>query len=138
MAVDVPMPKLGLTMEEATIIEWLVPDGASVESDQPIMLIETDKTETEVGAPGSGRLHQIGSPGQTFACGELVGQVLAEGESPPETAAPVTAAALTVATVAPVPRAGDVAPPPPPSGRLLTSLSFIIGRAMVRVSRINC
>ncbi len=79
MAVDVPMPKLGLTMEEATIIEWLVADGAPVENEQPIMLIETDKTETEVGAPGAGRLHQIGVPGQTFACGELVGQVLAEG-----------------------------------------------------------
>ena len=60
MALDVPMPKLGLTMEEATIIEWLVADGAHVDSDQPIMLIETDKTETEVGAPGGGRLHQIG------------------------------------------------------------------------------
>ena len=39
MALDVPMPKLGLTMEEATIIEWLVADGAHVDSDQPIMLI---------------------------------------------------------------------------------------------------
>ena len=35
MAVDVPMPKLGLTMEEATIIEWLVADGDAVDSDQP-------------------------------------------------------------------------------------------------------
>jgi pyruvate dehydrogenase E2 component (dihydrolipoamide acetyltransferase) len=82
MAVDVPMPKLGLTMEEATIIEWLVADGAAVENEQPIMLIETDKTETEVGAPGGGRLHQIGRPGETFACGALVGQILAEGETP--------------------------------------------------------
>ena len=82
MAVDVPMPKLGLTMEEATIIEWLVADGDAVDSDQPIMLIETDKTETEVGAPGTGRLHQIGRPGQTFACGELVGEILADGEAP--------------------------------------------------------
>src|SRR3954451_14192601 len=85
MAVDVPMPKLGLTMEEATIIEWLVADGTPVENEQPIMLIETDKTETEVGAPGGGRLHQIGRPGQTFACGELVGQILADGENPPTT-----------------------------------------------------
>ena len=37
MAVDVPMPKLGLTMEEATIIEWLVADGSVVENEQPIM-----------------------------------------------------------------------------------------------------
>ena len=71
MATDVPMPKLGLTMEEATIIEWLVADGSTVEADQPILLIETDKTETEVGSPGSGRLHQIGQPGDVFPCGQL-------------------------------------------------------------------
>ena len=94
MAIDVPMPKLGLTMEEATIIEWLVDDGEVVENEQAIMLIETDKTETEVGAPGVGRLHQIGRPGQTFACGELVGQILAEGEQP---------AAVTAAPAPPTP-----------------------------------
>ena len=55
MATDVPMPKLGLTMEEATIIEWLVADGVAVDIDQPILRIETDKTETEVGSPGAGR-----------------------------------------------------------------------------------
>ena len=69
MAIEIPMPKLGLTMEEALIIEWLVDDDAAVEADQPILLIETDKTETEVGAPGSGRLHQIGEPGDVFPCG---------------------------------------------------------------------
>jgi pyruvate dehydrogenase E2 component (dihydrolipoamide acetyltransferase) len=92
MAVDVPMPKLGLTMEEATIIEWLVADGDVVENDQPIMLIETDKTETEVGAPSGGRLHQIGKPGETFACGQLVGEILGEGEVPARGAAPAAQA----------------------------------------------
>jgi len=128
MAVDVPMPKLGLTMEEATIIEWLVADGASVASDQPIMLIETDKTETEVGAPGSGRLHQIGSPGQTFACGELVGEILADGEQPSSTRSPALAVPLassraTGAAEAGTPGTVASAPAPavPASGRLLAS-----------------
>ena len=88
MATDVPMPKLGLTMEEATIIEWLVPDGADVTADQPIVLIETDKTETEVGAPGAGRLHQLGHPGDVFACGERIGVLLADGEPPPTSVSP--------------------------------------------------
>ena len=78
MATDVPMPKLGLTMEEATIIEWLVADGVAVDTDQPILRIETDKTETEVGSPGAGRLHIIGKPGDVFACGVRIGVLLGE------------------------------------------------------------
>ena len=124
MAVDVPMPKLGLTMEQATIIEWLVADGSVVEIEQPIMLIETDKTETEVGAPGEGRLHQIGRSGQTFACGELVGQILAEGEVPARAAAPAapapTPTAVQNATIVNSPAPAS-APQAPASGRLLAS-----------------
>jgi len=110
MAIEIPMPKLGLTMEEALIIQWLVDDDATVEADQPILLIETDKTETEVVAPGSGRLHQIGAPGDVFPCGQLIGLLLGEGETPPEPAAepaPVTAA----------PAAAQPAPAPAPRGR---------------------
>ena len=59
MATDVPMPKLGLTMEEAVIVQWLVAEGDMVEADQPIILIETDKTETEAGSPGAGRTRPI-------------------------------------------------------------------------------
>lgn len=97
MATEVPMPKLGLTMEEAMIIEWLVPEGELVEPDTPILLIETDKTETEVGAPGSGRLHHIGKPGDVYPCGERIGLLLADGEAPPAGAAPVVAPAASAA-----------------------------------------
>ena len=102
MATEVPMPKLGLTMEEAMIIEWLVADGEHVETDTPILLIETDKTETEVGAPGSGRLHQIGKPGDVFPCGQRIAVLLADGEEPPAGAPPGAAPAVAVAAGAPV------------------------------------
>ncbi len=103
MATDVPMPKLGLTMEEATILEWLVIDGELVEIGQPIMSIETDKTDTEVGSPGAGRLHQLGQPGDVFACGARVAVLLAEGEVPPTTmsAAPAAPAAAPLTATAP-------------------------------------
>jgi pyruvate dehydrogenase E2 component (dihydrolipoamide acetyltransferase) len=128
MATDVPMPKLGLTMEEATIIEWLVDDGAPVDPDVPIMRIETDKTETEVGSPGSGRLHQIGRPGEVFACGDLVGLLLAEGEEPPAAvtapavaAVPAAAARAGAAAAPAAPRAAAAAPSITPEGRVLAS-----------------
>ncbi len=109
MAVDVPMPKLGLTMEEAVILEWLVPDGAEVAADQPILRIETDKTETEVGSPGAGRLRQIGSPGDVYPCGARIGWLLAEGEEPPAGSLP-----LAPATAAAAPH-GVTAPAGPPT-----------------------
>lgn len=96
MATNVPMPKLGLTMEEAKIIEWLVADGQPVESEQPILLIETDKTETEVGSPGAGRLHQIGVEGDIFACGEQIALLLADGEDAPASQAATPAAPAAV------------------------------------------
>jgi pyruvate dehydrogenase E2 component (dihydrolipoamide acetyltransferase) len=124
------MPKLGLTMEEAMIIEWLVADDAFVDVDQPILRIETDKTETEVGAPGSGRLHQIGRPGDVFRCGVRIGLLLAEGEPAPPAEAPVappTVASLA-APSASAPRAVGLAPPtaapapaPLPGGRVAAS-----------------
>ncbi len=122
MATDVPMPKLGLTMEEATIIEWLVADGSTVEADQPIVLIETDKTESEVGSPGGGRLHQIGRPGDVFPCGQRIALLLAEGEQPPTSAS-------TAPTTASTPAAAPRSPAAPPSaagtptigGRILAS-----------------
>ncbi len=104
MATDVPMPKLGLTMEEAMIVEWLVAEGEHVEADTPILLIETDKTETEVGAPGTGRLHHIGRPGDVFPCGERIGLLLAEGEAVPAGTAPAAAPAAGP-SVAPAPAA---------------------------------
>jgi pyruvate dehydrogenase E2 component (dihydrolipoamide acetyltransferase) len=124
MAIDVPMPKLGLTMEEATIIQWLVPDGASVEADTPIMLIETDKTETEVGAPGAGRLHQLGQAGDTFPCGARVAVLLADGEAapaaPPASSAPAPAAATAAATASRPAQAATVTLAPP-DGRMVAS-----------------
>jgi len=127
MATDVPMPKLGLTMEEAMIIEWLVADGEQVDADAPIALIETDKTETEVASPGAGRLHQIGKPGDVYACGVRIAVLLADGEAPPpSTSEPTPTAAPTQAAPHHTTPAQTAAATPPATsmtsgGRLLAS-----------------
>lgn len=84
MAVEFLMPKLGLTMEEGRIVEWLVADGAHVARGAPVLRIETDKTESDVEAADDGVLHITGAVGETYACGQVVGWLLAEGEAPPE------------------------------------------------------
>lgn len=91
MATQFLMPKLGLTMEEGTIVEWLVEPGDEVRAGTAVLRIETDKTETDVEAAASGRLHPVGAIGETFACGELIGWFLADGEARPGAEVPTTA-----------------------------------------------
>ncbi len=98
MAIEFIMPKLGLTMEEGTIIEWLIADGAPVEAGAAVLRIETDKTETDVEATSSGRLHAVGQPGDTFACGDRIGWLLAPGEESPAAATPNLATAPVAAS----------------------------------------
>src|SRR6478609_594334 len=110
MASDFLMPKLGLTMEEGTITAWLVPDGTEVTAGMAVMVIETDKVETEVEASASGPLHQRGAVGETFPCGAVIGWI--GDDAPAATAAApapaVAAPAAAVATAAPRPVAAAV------------------------------
>ena len=92
MAAEFLMPKLGLTMEEAKIVEWLVADGSPVSKGTPVLRIETDKVESDVESPGDGRLHRTGEVGNTFACGAVIGYLLGDGEAVP-------AGAVTAETV---------------------------------------
>jgi pyruvate dehydrogenase E2 component (dihydrolipoamide acetyltransferase) len=100
MAVEFQMPKLGLTMEEGTIVEWLVADDAEVVEGTPVVRIETDKVETEVEVNGDGRLHHIAQPGEVFPCGAVIAVLLVPGEAAPSIAAPVAAMAPAAAQAA--------------------------------------
>jgi pyruvate/2-oxoglutarate dehydrogenase complex dihydrolipoamide acyltransferase (E2) component len=70
---EIRMPKLGMEMTEAVLSRWLVQDGDSVDKEQPIYEIETEKIESEVLAPASGVLRQVADPGGTYVVGELLG-----------------------------------------------------------------
>ena len=53
------MPQMGVSVAAGTIVEWKKQPGDSVEADEPIVEISTDKVETEVPAPGAGRLKEV-------------------------------------------------------------------------------
>jgi pyruvate dehydrogenase E2 component (dihydrolipoamide acetyltransferase) len=59
MVREVILPKLGQTMEEGTIIEWLKEEGDRVERGEVIFTTESDKATLEVEAPGKGYLRKI-------------------------------------------------------------------------------
>jgi len=124
MATEFLMPKLGLTMEEGTITEWFADDGTTISAGEPLLRIETDKTETDVEAAATGRLHRVGQVGDTVACGELIGWFLGDGEDAPAAstsaaAAPSPAAAPASAPAAPT--AAAAAPPVVNTGRIIAS-----------------
>ena len=74
--IEIRIPKLGMEMTEATLARWLVDDGAEVAQDEPIYLLETDKVESEIGAPIAGALRRIGDEGQTYPVGEVIGELV--------------------------------------------------------------
>jgi pyruvate/2-oxoglutarate dehydrogenase complex dihydrolipoamide acyltransferase (E2) component len=66
-----------MTATEATLLEWTVPPGASVQPGDVIALIETDKVESELEAPAAGTLLTTGVPGEVYEIGALIGEIVA-------------------------------------------------------------
>lgn len=54
--IEILLPKMGESVAEATVIKWLKEEGDSVEADEPIIEIATDKVDSEVPAPSDGIL----------------------------------------------------------------------------------
>ncbi len=59
MATKVIMTKLGLTMKDGTVVNWLKKEGERVEKGEPLVEVETEKISTELEAPASGVLLKI-------------------------------------------------------------------------------
>jgi len=62
-------------MEEGTLSEWLVDDGATIAEGDPLYLLESDKVENEIAAPASGLLRQTGTAGETYPVGTEIGTI---------------------------------------------------------------
>lgn len=75
MATDILLPKIGFSMTEGQIAEWLAEDGATVTEGQPLYLLEADKSANEVEAPASGTLRIIAQPGETYEVGTVLGTI---------------------------------------------------------------
>ena len=121
MATEFVMPKLGLTMEEGTILEWLAEDGDVVEVGAAVLRIETDKVDTDIEASSSGLLHRLGEVGESYKCGQLIGYLLEEGEKPPALATTPSATAAPTPATALAPSPAPRPQPAPTTGRLLAS-----------------
>jgi pyruvate/2-oxoglutarate dehydrogenase complex dihydrolipoamide acyltransferase (E2) component len=80
-AVEVSMPQMGVSVAEGTIVEWKKRVGDWVEADEPIVEISTDKVETEIPSPASGRVSEIlVESGKTVDVGTLLALIDAEAQ----------------------------------------------------------
>lgn len=101
---DFALPDIGEGLLDAEIVEWLVTEGSTVNEYDPIVVVQTDKADTEVSSPVNGTVVRFGGqPGDRI----LVGSTLAVFETDTPGAQPVSADA-------PVPTT-DLAPPANPT-----------------------
>ncbi|MCW2977033.1 MAG: 2-oxoglutarate dehydrogenase, component, dihydrolipoamide succinyltransferase [Actinomycetia bacterium] len=93
-ATDVVMPQMGVSVSEGTVTRWLKQEGETVEADEVLLEISTDKVDTEVPSPASGVVTQIlVQEGETVEVGTKLAQIGgAAGGAQPEAAAPEAAA----------------------------------------------
>jgi 2-oxoglutarate dehydrogenase E2 component (dihydrolipoamide succinyltransferase) len=80
--IEVLLPKMGESVAEATIIKWLKNEGDSIEADEPIIEIATDKVDSEVPSPGAGILTQrLFKEGDVVQVGQLIAVISSEKEA---------------------------------------------------------
>ena len=123
VAIEVLLPKLGLTMESGLIEEWLVSAGTLVQPGEPLMRLATDKVEVDVEAEAEGLFHPAVAQGSELPPGALVGWLLAEGEAVPatEAAAPAAPTAAPQAAETVVAAEPGALTPPIQTGRQFVS-----------------
>jgi pyruvate dehydrogenase E2 component (dihydrolipoamide acetyltransferase) len=82
MASDVTMPRLSDSMEEGTVLKWLVDEGGEVKRGEPLVEIETDKANMTYDADSDGVLVEIvAQEGDTLPIGEVIARIGEEGEA---------------------------------------------------------
>ena len=114
--IELKIPEVGESVQEALLAQWLTRDGEAVRKDDVLFVIETDKVTLEISAPADGVLRILVPEGQTVKVGAVVGHIEEEAEKsaesdikPPEPAEKAPAAE----SMAP----GTEAPRPPPPER---------------------
>jgi 2-oxoglutarate dehydrogenase E2 component (dihydrolipoamide succinyltransferase) len=88
-AVEVVMPQMGVSVSEGTVTRWLKNVGDTIQSDETLLEISTDKVDTEVPSPGTGIVTEIlVQEGETVAVGTVLARIDAAGSAPVAAPAP--------------------------------------------------
>ncbi|WP_315852156.1 biotin/lipoyl-containing protein, partial [Prescottella equi] len=99
MAFSVQMPALGESVTEGTVTRWLKQEGDTVEVDEPLLEVSTDKVDTEIPSPAAGVLTKIVAQEDDVV--DIGGELAVIGEAGEAPAAEATPAPAAEATPAP-------------------------------------
>jgi pyruvate dehydrogenase E2 component (dihydrolipoamide acetyltransferase) len=122
MSIEITVPKLSATMEEAKVLRWLKQPGDAVREGELLVELETDKAALEVEATASGTLSERKvNEGDTVAVGSVIAVLSASGEpAAPAAAAPAVASKNSAPEPKRAPRLEDASyaatPPKPANG----------------------
>lgn len=75
MSTKVLMPKIGFSMNEGTLTEWLVSDGDTVEVGQPLYSLESEKSIQEVESPAAGTLKILAEVDEVYEVGAVLAEI---------------------------------------------------------------
>src|ERR1700741_4436077 len=84
---DVVMPQMGESIAEGRIVRWIKKVGESVERDEPLFEISTDKVDAEIPSPAAGVITEIrAKEGETVEVNTVVAVIGAAGSQPSQSA----------------------------------------------------
>ncbi|MNK99323.1 Dihydrolipoyllysine-residue acetyltransferase component of pyruvate dehydrogenase complex [compost metagenome] len=111
---EILVPKLGLTMSEGVLVEWMVAPGASFKANDGLFVIESEKAANEIGAEADGVLVEVAAQaGETLPCGAVIGYWDDGSPEGPAAVAPANEATPTAPgtphSIAGAPAANEVA-----------------------------
>jgi 2-oxoglutarate dehydrogenase E1 component len=118
--VQVTLPQMGESVTEGTVLEWHKQEGDSVEADEPLVEISTDKVDADVPSPATGTVVKIHvAEGDTVSVGAVLAEIATNG-APALDAGDVDGAAPAAATEPEVPvAAAEPEPEPAASGEIV-------------------
>ena len=130
--VELLMPKMGESIMEATVLTWLKKEGDTIEQDESVLEVATDKVDTEVPSTHAGVLKQIlANDGDVVEVGKPIAIISTDGN---DTVVPAAPASEPISVSKPVesavaPSNGTaIATPEPVSGRFYSPLVLNIAR----------
>ena len=83
MEVEIKIPSVGESVQEAVLVQWYKKDGDPIQKDEPIFVVETDKVTLEIVAEASGILKILVFEGETVSIGAKVGIIATEADHRP-------------------------------------------------------